>query len=55
MSWMELKRIAESVLRQVDWEEVAEDVASNRSARMYKRIVKNVLQEKIEELVARGE
>lgn len=48
---MELKRVTESVMKQVDWEDVAEDVASNRSAGMYKRIVRDVLQERIEELV----
>ncbi|CAF9936225.1 MAG: hypothetical protein ALECFALPRED_006735 [Alectoria fallacina] len=48
ISWMELKRIAESVIEQVDWEDVAEDVASNRSAGMYKKIVRNILQERIE-------
>lgn len=52
---MELKRIGESVMEQVDWEDVAEDVASNRSAGMYKKIVRNILQERIEVLVGRGE
>lgn len=33
----------ESVLRQVKWEEVASDVASNRSWRIYRRWVKAVL------------
>ena len=55
ISWMELKRIAESVMEQVDWEDVAEDVASNRSAGMYKKIVRNILQERIEVLFGRGE
>ena len=55
ISWMELKRIAENVMEQVDWEDVAEDVASNRSAGMYKKIVRNILQERIEVLVGRGE
>ena len=53
MSWMELKRVAESVMRQVDWEDVAEDVASNRSAGAYKRVVRGVLQERIDGLVGR--
>lgn len=38
-------------MKQVDWEEVGEDVASNRSAGVYKKAVKDVFQERIEELV----
>lgn len=45
--------MAESVMRQVDWEDVAEDVASNRSAGAYKRVVRGVLQERIDGLVGR--
>lgn len=55
MSWIELKRAAESVMRQVDWQVLAEDVASNRGAGAYRRVVRGVLQEKIEELVGREE
>ncbi|KAF6225606.1 hypothetical protein HO133_009606 [Letharia lupina] len=55
VSWLELKRAAESVLRQVDWEEVAADVAGNRGAGWYKRVVREVLQGRIEELVGREE
>jgi len=52
----ELKRAAESILEQVDWREVAAYVASNRSGRTYEKILKGLLQEKIDELVeARGE
>ena len=52
---MELKRVAESVMRQVDWDDVVEDVASNRSAGMYKRIVRCILQGRIDELAEREE
>ena len=38
-------------MKQVDWKKVGEDVASNRSAKVYKRAVKDVFQERIEELV----
>lgn len=40
-------------MRQVDWEEVAEDAASNRGAGWYRRVVRGVLQERIEEIVGR--
>lgn len=43
------------MLRQVDWEEVAADVAGNRGAGWYKRVVREVLQGRIEELVGREE
>ena len=46
----ELKRVSEAVLRQVDWEEVGEYVASNRGARVYRKIIKKVLQDRIDEL-----
>ncbi len=39
-------------MRQVCWEEVAEDVASNRSPGTYKRAVRGFLQARIEELVS---
>ncbi|MCJ1459268.1 hypothetical protein MMC28_009645 [Mycoblastus sanguinarius] len=55
ISGMELKRAAESILRQVDWSEVEEDVASNRCGGTYRRIIRNVLQERIDELVEREE
>ena len=42
--------MAESVLRQVDWAEVAEDVASNRSSIVYRRAVKEILQRRIKEM-----
>ncbi|KAK3167493.1 hypothetical protein OEA41_010620 [Lepraria neglecta] len=50
LSWQELNRMAESVLRQVDWAEVAEDVASNRSSIVYKRAVKEILERRIKEM-----
>ncbi|KAM0800390.1 hypothetical protein BDR22DRAFT_821579 [Usnea florida] len=55
LSWRELERVAESVMRQVDWEKVGEDVASNRRAGVYKRAVKDVFRERIEELVGGDE
>ena len=47
--------MTESVLGQVDWEVVAVDVGSNRSAGVYKRAVKEVLQERIYEISEMGE
>lgn len=38
-------------MRQVDWEAVVTDVAGNRSKGVYKRAVRVVLQEGIEEIV----
>ncbi|KAL2043839.1 hypothetical protein N7G274_003359 [Stereocaulon virgatum] len=55
ISWQELKLVTESILGQVDWEAVAMDVGSNRSARVYKRAVKEVLQERIYEMGSREE
>lgn len=46
--------MTESLLSQVDWKVVAMDVGSNRSAGTYKRAVKEVLQERIYEMGARG-
>lgn len=37
-------------MRQVDWEEVALDVASNRGGGWYRRVVRGVLQERIGEI-----
>lgn len=50
ISWLELKRAAESILGQVDWHIVAEDVASNRRGPIYKKMIKEVLQEKLDKL-----
>lgn len=52
ISWLELKRCAESVLDQVDWRLVARDVAGNRTAGTYRRFVRGLLQGRIEEMVA---
>lgn len=38
-------------MRQVDWAEVAQDVAGNRGGGVYKRAVRGVLQKGVEELV----
>ncbi len=40
-------------MRQVDWEDVAVDVAGNRRGGVYKGFVRGVLQKGIEELVGR--
>lgn len=50
MSAVELKRVSEAVLKQVDWEAVEEEVASNRGAAMYRRVIKSILQERIDQL-----
>ena len=51
VSGVELKRASEAVLRQVDWEVVEEEVASNRGAAFYKKVIKGILQERIENLI----
>lgn len=51
VSAVELKRASEAVLRQVDWEVVEEEVASNRGAAVYKKVIKGILQERIESLI----
>ena len=38
------------MLRQIDWEEVEEYVASNRGANVYRRAIKRVLQDEVDEL-----
>lgn len=55
MSWLELKRASESIMRQVDWTVLAEDVASNRGAGAYKKFVRGVLQRGTDELAGREE
>ncbi|MCJ1321092.1 hypothetical protein MMC15_006436 [Xylographa vitiligo] len=47
----ELRRTCEAMLRQVDWDEVQEYVASNRSAATYRRALKNILQAEVDKLV----
>ncbi|KAI9832801.1 MAG: hypothetical protein M1819_004021 [Sarea resinae] len=51
VSAAELKRVAECVLRQVDWDNVAGYVASNRRGGVYKQALKAVLEGRIEELL----
>ncbi|KAI9695323.1 MAG: hypothetical protein M1836_006486 [Candelina mexicana] len=50
LSETEMQRVAESILEQVDWDEVADYVASNRGAQVYKRAFKEVMQSKVDEL-----
>lgn len=50
MSAVELKRVSEAVLKQVDWEAVEEEVASNRGRAMYRKVIKSILQERIDQL-----
>ncbi|MCJ1401989.1 hypothetical protein MMC11_005208 [Xylographa trunciseda] len=47
----ELKRTCEAVLRQVDWEQVQEYAASNRSAVAYKKAIKSILQAEVDRLI----
>jgi len=51
LSAIELKRVSESVLRQVNWVEVAEEAASNRGAGAYRKAVKEIMQEQVEQLL----
>lgn len=51
VSAIELQRASEAVLKQVDWEAVEEEVASNRGAAMYRKLIKGILQERIDSLV----
>ncbi|MCJ1225163.1 hypothetical protein MMC12_001812 [Toensbergia leucococca] len=50
LSSMELKRAAEAMLRQVNWEVVKEEVGSNRPGSAYQEAMRKVLQVRIEEL-----
>lgn len=50
ISAIELKRAAESVLAQVCWAEVQQDVASNRYSTYYRRVITGILQEKLDQL-----
>ena len=54
MSAAELKRVSEAILKQVDWDLVEEEVASNRGAAVYRKVVKAILQERIDSLVYLG-
>lgn len=44
LSAFEAKRVKASILEQIDWEKVAEDVACNRGARVYRRAVVGMLE-----------
>ncbi|MCJ1286130.1 hypothetical protein MMC26_005473 [Xylographa opegraphella] len=46
----ELKRTCEAVLRQVDWDEVQEYVASNRTAITYRKALKSILQAEVDKI-----
>ena len=50
VSAIELKRAAEAVLKQVDWQEVAQYVAANRRAGAYKEVIKALLQKEVDML-----
>lgn len=50
ISAIELKRAAESVLAQVSWAEVQQDVASNRYGTFYRKVITGILQEKLDQL-----
>lgn len=52
MSAIELKRASESILKQVNWDDVASDVASNRYGAFYRKLIRSLLQEKIDESLA---
>ena len=43
----EMKRTCEAVLSQIDWSEVQQYVASNRSIASYKKVMKAVLQAEV--------
>ena len=45
ISAFELHRAAEAVFEQVDWQRMAKDVADNQKAKVYKKALKNALQE----------
>ena len=49
-SAVEIRRLAESVLDQVDWQQAALDTATNRGVVAYKRIVKELFQAKVDGL-----
>ncbi|KAI9709618.1 MAG: hypothetical protein M1812_007666 [Candelaria pacifica] len=51
----EVKRISESIVEQVDCDEVADYVASNRDAMVYKSVFKSIMQARVDALEARAE
>ncbi|KAL8792459.1 MAG: hypothetical protein Q9195_004915 [Heterodermia aff. obscurata] len=50
ISAIELKRAAEFILKQVDWQEMAQYVAANRKAGAYREVVKALLQKEVDAL-----
>ena len=51
----ELKRVCESVLGQIDWEEVVEYTASNRRPGVYRSAIKGILQKQVSKQFGREE
>ena len=51
----ELKRVCESVLSQIDWEEVVEYTASNRRPGVYRSAIKGILQKQVSKQFRREE
>lgn len=43
------------MLKQTDWDLLEEDVAANRRGDVYRRIIRDMLQEKIDEIDVREE
>ena len=50
ISALELKRASESMLSQVDWDVVEENVASNRRGSTFRKAIKKILQERVDDL-----
>ena len=50
VSAIELKRAAEAILKQVDWQEITHYVAANRRAGAYREVVKGLLQKEVDAL-----
>ncbi|KAL9025049.1 MAG: hypothetical protein Q9196_006057 [Gyalolechia fulgens] len=55
LSPFEARRVRRSVLDQIDWNRIAEDVACNRRAKVYRMAVTGVLDGWVEQVVARQE
>lgn len=54
LSASEMRRMSEAIIEQVDWDEVADYVASNRGAQIYKTAFKGTMQAKVDELEGRA-
>ena len=54
ISALELKRASESIFSQVGWDEVEEQVASNRRGSTFRKAIKDILQERVDELFESG-